>query len=122
MCFNIILLMENNNNREIIQKKREFYKLRLILAKEGFNAKADNIEIDPGIVIPFFIKKLNSELNERSPKRDQENENETITRYKLLSKSYHFTPGNEQYNFRLFINAYNRRILSFISSNFSVIY
>ena len=119
MCFEIIMSMENNNDSEIIQKKENIYKLRHILAKEGFNIKADNIEIDPGIVIPFFIKKLNTELNERSTQNiPKESKNEEITRFKLLSKRYHFTPGSEQYNFRLFINAYNRRILSFISSNF----
>ena len=48
----------------------------------------------------------------------QENETEKIIWYKILSKRYNFIPGNEQYNFKLFINAYNRKILSFISSNF----
>ena len=119
MCSCIIMSMENNNDSEIIQKKENIYKLRHILAKEGFNIKADNIEIDPGIVIPFFIKKLNTELNKKSTQDiRKESKNEEITRFKLLSKRYHFTPGSEQYNFRLFINAYNRRILSFISSNF----
>ena len=120
MCFNIIVLMKNNNDMEISQKKEIIYQLRLILAKEGLDIKADNIEIDPGIVITYFIRKLNSELNECSSNSNtvQENETEKIIRYKILSKRYNFIPGNEQYNFKLFINAYNRKILSFISSNF----
>ena len=44
----------------------------------------------------------------------QENETEKIIWYKILSKRYNFIPGNEQYNFKLFINAYNRVIFSVI--------
>ena len=48
----------------------------------------------------------------------EEQENEEKIRFKLLSKNYHFIPGKEHYDFNLIINAYNKKILSFISRNF----
>ena len=131
MCFNLFLLMDNNyknkSEKENNQIKEYLYELRLILEKEGLDIKSDNIEIDPDKFIIFFIKKLNSELNEKASFLDvnnqrilsrQEKENEEIIRFKLLSKNFHFIPGKEQYYFNLIINAYNKKILSFISRNF----
>ena len=110
--FQPFILMDNNykNKSDIVNNhiKEYLYKLRLIFEKEGLEIKNDNIEIDPGNFIIFFIKKLNSELNEkgsflnRNKQRilsKEEQENEEIIRFKLLSKNYHFIPGNEHYYF-----------------------
>ena len=103
MCFNLFRLMDNNyknkSKEENNQIKENLYKLRLILEKEGLDIQSDNIEVDPGKFIIFFIKKLNSELNEKGSFLDvniqrklskEEREKEEITRFKLLIKSYHF--------------------------------
>ena len=129
MCLNIALLMENNDKNispnEKIQIDEGLYNLRQILGKEGLNIVSDNIEIDPVEFITFFIKKLNCELNEitsdnniNNNKPKEEQEKEEIIRFKLLSKSFHFKPENKKYYFNLIINAYNKKILSFISRNF----
>jgi hypothetical protein len=63
MCLNLFSLMKNNNKnislKENIQIEEGLYDLRLILEKEGLDVKSDNIEVDPGKFIIFFIKKLN---------------------------------------------------------------
>ena len=131
MCFNLFSLMKNNNKnislKENIQIEEGLYDLRLILEKEGLDVKSDNIEVDPGKFIIFFIKKLNCELNEKesNPNGDnkkklsrEEKDKEEINRFKLLIKSYHFAPEKKEYYFNLIINAYNKKILSFISRNF----
>ena len=60
-CFSIIQSMKCNN---LIQVKSDLYELRKALEGEGLDIKSDNNEIDPGNFIIFFIRKLNSELNE----------------------------------------------------------
>lgn len=117
LCQNIIFSMKNNNEKEI---KNNIYNLRKLSEKEGLEVKGDNIEIDPVNFIIFFIKKLNSELNKicSGPNNKKMSESEEIKRFKILSRRYHFPPGKERYNYKLFLYCYNTKILSFISKNF----
>ena len=115
VCVSIIQSMKTNN---INQKKGDLYELRKSLEKEGLDIKSDNKEIDPGNLINFFIRKLNSELNEIVSDNNKINDSEQKRRYKILSKNYCVPPGQEENNFNLIINTYNLKILSFISRHF----
>ena len=61
---------------DLKQKRKNLYELRKALEKEGLDAKSDNLEIDPGNVLIFFLSKLNSELNEIDPPTKDIPENE----------------------------------------------
>ena len=117
MCLKAILSMKNNDEKKI---NDNLYNLRKICEKEGLEVKGDNIEIDPVNFIIFFIKKLNSELNQICSNTNNKklSEKEQIRRFKILSKTYHFPPGKERYYYKLFLYCYNIKILSFISKNF----
>ena len=81
ICFSIIQTMKSNN---IVQVKSDLYELRKALGREGLDIKSDNNEIDPGKFIIFFIRKLNSELNEIFETNTKISEEEKIKRYKIL--------------------------------------
>ena len=67
----------------------------------------------------YFIEKLNTDLNIIEPKQqnneinvnEDDNNSEEIKLFKVLSKTYHFSPGKEKEFFELRINCYNRKIL-----------
>jgi serine/threonine protein kinase len=114
LCLSIILSMKNKDEKQI---QIDLYHLRKLLEKEGLDIQSDNKEIDPGKLIIYFIKKLNTDLNEVVENKIN-NEQEERKLFKILSKTYHFPPGDEKNFFKLRINCYNRKILSFISRNF----
>ena len=113
LCLSIILSMKNKEEK---QKQIDLYYLRKLLEKEGLDIRSDNMEIDPAKFIIYFIKKLNTDLNEVV--ENNINEQEEVKIFKILNKTYHFPPGDEKNFFKLRINCYNRKILSFISRNF----
>ena len=123
LCFNIILSIKNKDTKQI---KSDLYDLRKLLIKEGLEINSDNMEIDPNKFIIYFIEKLNTDLNIIEPKlnnneinvNESDNQSNEIKLFKILSKTYHFSPGNEKYFFELRISCYNRKILSFISKYF----
>ena len=93
--------MKCNN---LIQVKSDLYELRKALEREGLDIKSDNKEIDPGNFIIFFIRKLNSELNEIFEPNINIDENEKIKRYKILNRKFCFNPGQEENTFNLLID------------------
>ena len=110
--FSIIQSLKENKNDEL---NILLYDLRSSMTKSGLNILKDNEEIDPGKFISFFIKKLNTELNEiinvdTNPK--------DIEQYKYFINSHLFPNGEEKTVFNDFINIYSRRILSLITRNF----
>ena len=115
VCFSVIQTTISN---DIIQKKRNLYELRKTLEKEGLNIKSDNKEIEPGNFIIFFIRKLNSELNEIIRTNNNISEKEEIKRYKILSRKYSFPPNDQENSFQIILDTYNKKILSLISRNF----
>ena len=115
VCFSVIQTTISN---DIIQKKRNLYELRKTLEKEGLNVKSDNKEIEPGNFIIFFIRKLNSELNEIIRTNNNISEKEEIKRYKILSRKYSFPPNDQENSFLIILDTYNKKILSLISRNF----
>ena len=100
------------------QKGINLYELRKALENEGLDIKSDNLEIDPGNLLIFFLSKLNSELNEIDPPTKAIPVNEQIRRYKILNKKYCFSPGEEEDKFNLILTTYNLKILSIISRYF----
>ena len=115
VCFSVIQTTISN---DIIQKKRNLYELRKTLEKEGLDVKSDNKEIEPGNFIIFFIRKLNSELNEIIRSNNNISEKEEIKRYKILSRKYSFPPNDQENSFQIILDTYNKKILSLISRNF----
>ena len=115
-CLDIALSLDTEESIENEQIKETLYNLRKLLLREELLFKRDNEEIDPGMIINFLIKKLNTDLNEAG--NIEENNEEIIKRYGLLNKNFHFSPGRENYYFKLIINNYNTKICSFISRNF----
>ena len=115
ICFSVIQSMKCNN---ILQIKADLYEMRKILEKEGIDIKSDNKEINPGNFLIFFLRKLNSELNEILAPNTNISEQEKIRRFKILSKQNSFSPNEEENTFNLIIDTYNKKILSLISRNF----
>ena len=103
---------------DIKQKRINLYELRKALEKEGLDVKNDNLEIDPGNFLIFFLSKLNSELNEIDPPTKDIPEKEKKRRYIILSKQFCFSPGEENDKFNLILETYNLKILSIISRYF----
>jgi hypothetical protein len=83
------------------------------MTNAGLNAK-DNEEIEPGIFISFFLKILNSVLNEIT----EIDETSYAKDLYVLSTLYKFNKCDEENNFNLYINTYSKRLLSLISRNF----
>jgi ribosomal protein L33 len=83
------------------------------LINAGLNAK-ENEEIEPGIFISFFLKILNSILNEIT-EIDEKSLSKDLY---VLSTAYKFDKYNEEMNFNLYISTYSKRLLSLISRNF----
>ena len=109
--FNVIQSFKNNNKDDI---NDNLFELRKNVVKGGLNINQDNIEIDPGKFISFFIKKLNSELNEIITVK----ETNDYSQFMILSSSFTFPTNREEDFFNQFINIYNKRLLSLISRNF----
>ena len=113
--FTAIQSMKDNN---ISQFKNDSYELKKLMIKEDSDIKNYKEEIDPGKFIILFIRKLNSELNEiLSPNKDISKE-EQIKRFKILNRQFSFSPSDVENSFKLLIDTYNKKILSFISRNF----
>ena len=102
-----------NNNRDELDDA--LYELRKSLTKAGLDIKKENVEIDPGNLISFFIRKLNSELNEVIFKQLDDND---LRQYIILSSSFQFFPGQEENSFKEVINIYNKKLLSLMTRNF----
>ena len=108
--FNVIQSLSTNNKDQIDDN---LYELRYSMTNSGLNAK-DNEEIDPGIFISFFLKILNSVLNEIT----EIDEKSLADDIYILSTFYKFDKCVEEMNFNLYINTYSKRLLSLISRNF----
>ena len=108
--FNVIQSLNTNNKEQIDDY---LYELRNSMTNAGLNSK-DNEEIDPGTFISFFLKILNSVLNEII----QVDENSFSKDLRILSSTYKFNKYDEEMNFNLYINEYNKRLLSLITRNF----
>ena len=115
--FSLIQSMKTNNIEQI---QSELYDLRKSLENEGLDIKSDNIEISLGNFLTYFLRKLNTELNEINLLQNNKkvSDQEKIRRCKILSKNYDFSPNTEEENFIKIINTYNKKILSLISRNF----
>ena len=102
----------NSNNKDMIDDR--MYELRNSITNAGLNAK-ENEEIEPGLFISFFLKILNSVLNEIT----MVDENSFIPEeLMVLSSTFKFSLGQEQQIFNQFLNCYNKKLLSLISRNF----
>ena len=110
--YNVIQILKYGN-KELTDDR--IFELRKSLTKAGLNVKKDNIEVDPGYFISFFIRKLNSELNEVTNEKINPDD---IKQYILLSSSYYFPSGQEEHIYNLFLYYYNKKLLSLISSYF----
>ena len=109
--FNVIQAIKENKREDI---EDSLYELRKSLTNKGLNVKKENIEIDPGQLISFFLKKLNSELNEIISTQ-QNNNNQYLF---IGDSSYRFMQGKEEEVFNQLIYLYNSRLSSLISKNF----
>ena len=108
--FNAIQSLNSNDK----DKKDDYlYELRKNMINAGLNAK-DNEEIEPGILISFFLRILNSVINEIT-EVDEKSFNEDIA---ILSSIFKFQQGQEEEMFNRYINAYSKKLLSLISKNF----
>jgi len=102
----------NTNNKDMIDDR--MYELRNSITNAGLNAK-ENEEIEPGLFISFFLKILNSVLNEIT----MVDENSFIPdELMVLSSTFKFSLGQEEQIFNQFLNCYNKKLLSLISRNF----
>ena len=110
--FNVIKALEINF-KELVDVS--FYELRKSLKKGGLKINKDNIEVDPGNFISFFIRILNSELNEVNGEELDSRDNQ---QYIYLSSSFHFPPGSEYHYYNLFLYYYNKKLLSLMSRYF----
>ena len=110
--FNVIQSLHKNYKEQIDD---DLYELRKTMASVGLKAK-DNEEIDPGIFISFFLKILNSVLNEITNEDEQQHIN--IKDLYILSPNLKFSDGDEENILKQFLRSYNKSILSLISRNF----
>ena len=102
----------NTNNKDLIDDR--MYELRNSITNAGLNAK-ENEEIEPGLFISFFLRILNSVLNEITMVDENTfNADELM----VLSSSFKFKLGQEEFIFNQFLNSYNKKLLSLISRNF----
>ena len=102
----------NTNNKDQIDDR--MYELRNSITNAGLNAK-ENEEIEPGLFISFFLRILNSVLNEITMVDENSfNADELM----VLSSSFKFKLGQEEFIFNQFLNSYNKKLLSLISRNF----
>ena len=102
----------NSNNKDLIDDR--MYELRNSMTNAGLNAK-ENEEIDPGRFISFFLKILNSVLNEITMVDENSFNAEELM---VLSSTFKFNFGQEEGIFNRFLNSYNKKLLSLISRNF----
>ena len=102
----------NSNNKDMIDDR--MYELRNSITNAGLNAK-ENEEIEPGLFISFFLKILNSVLNEITMVDETSFIPEELM---VLSSTFKFSLGQENQIFNQFLNCYNKKLLSLISRNF----
>ena len=110
--FNVIQSLNKNNKEQIDDY---LYELRKAMASVGLKAK-ENEEIDPGIFISFFLKILNSVLNEITNTDEQPHIN--MQDLFILSPKLKFSEGGEEKILKQFLRSYNKSTLSLISRNF----
>ena len=110
--FNVIKALETNC-KDLIDEN--LYELRKNITNAGLKVNKENIEIDPGNFISFFIRTLNSELNEVNGEELDPKDNQ---QYIYLSSSFHFPPGSEYHFYNLFLYYYNKKLLSLMSRDF----
>ena len=110
--FNIIQSLKDNRKDDT---DNGLYELRKIMTRSGLKNIKDNEEIDPGKFISFFIKKLNSELNEINNIVIDPNDKK---QYLYFVNTHLFNKGEEENVFHEFNKIYNKRLLSLISRNF----
>ena len=110
--FNVIQSLNKNNKEQIDDY---LYELRKAMASVGLKAK-ENEEIDPGIFISFFLKILNSVLNEITNTDEQPHIN--MQDIFILSPKLKFSEGEEEKILKQFLRSYNKSTLSLISRNF----
>ena len=102
----------NSNDKDKIDDY--LYELRKDMTNAGLNAK-DNEEIEPGVLISFFLRILNSVLNEITMV-DESSFN--IEELMILSSSFSFKQGQEEIIFEKYIMSYSKKLYSVISRNF----
>ena len=110
--FNVIQSLNKNNKEQIDDY---LYELRKAISSVGLKAK-ENEEIDPGIFISFFLKILNSVLNEITNTDEQSHIN--MQDLFILSPKLKFSEGEEEKILKQFLRSYNKSTLSLISRNF----
>jgi hypothetical protein len=111
---NVFNAIQSLNKNEKEQTDDYLYELRKVMANIGLNAK-DNEEIDPGIFISFFLKILNSVLNEITNVDEQ---HINIQDLFILSPKLKFSEGEEENILKQFLRSYNKSTLSLISRIF----
>jgi serine/threonine protein kinase len=97
--FSIIQSLRDNKNEQFNEL---LYDLRSSMTKSGLNTSKDNEEIDPGKFISFFIKKLNTELNEIIEVNN--NAPKDLEQYKYFINNFIFRNGQEEKIFNDFFN------------------
>ena len=102
----------NSNDKDKIDDY--LYELRKNMTNAGLNAK-DNDEIEPGVLISFFLRILNSVLNEITVVDENSFDIDSL---RILSSTFSFQPGQEEVIFNKYIRSYNQRLKSLISQNF----
>ena len=102
----------NSNDKDKIDDY--LYELRKDMTNAGLNAK-DNEEIEPGVLISFFLRILNSVLNEITVVDETSIDVDGLL---ILSSTFSFQPGQEEIIFQKYINSYNKKLNSIISRNF----
>ena len=111
---NIFNVVESLNSDDKDRIDDCLYELRHSMTNAGLYVK-ENEEIEPGIFISFFLKILNSILNEKPKIDEKSNKNDDLY---VLSTIYKFDKYYEEMNFNLYLSTYNKRLLSLISRNF----
>ena len=110
----IFEVIQSLNSNNIDQIDDRMYELRSSITNAGLNAK-ENEEIDPGLFISFFLKILNSVLNEITMVDETSFNPDDLM---VLSSTFKFNFGQEEAIFNQFLNSYNKKLLSLISRNF----
>jgi len=102
----------NLDNKDKIEDY--LYELRKDMTNAGLNAK-DNEEIEPGILISFFLRILNSVINEITVVDEKSFNLQGLI---MMSSSFTFQAGKEEEIFNQYIRTYNQKLNSLISRNF----
>ena len=111
--FDTIQSFSENND----QTNSKVFDLRKNMDNFGLNVKY-NEEIQIGKFIFYFLKILNSILNEVVINENDEKMKKIDEELGFLNPNYEFTKGNEEAVLNKIKEVYNKRISSFISRNF----